>query len=115
MKHAGWWQRNFRAWALGTIVAGALTAACGSERTVVGLHLIDTCEHCAWGEVKSVEAYAVYSDGEHPSVTYLATWTSSDENVATVTPPYVYRVSPGHVKITATYEGVSGSLELDVP
>ena len=55
------------------------------------------------------------STGATQSVTNLATWQSSNNGVVTVSPSgLAAAVAPGNADITATYQGTSGSLHLDV-
>jgi hypothetical protein len=60
-------------------------------------------------------ATGTYSDGTAQNLTTLASWATSDRSSATVNATgEVTAVNPGHLNITATYQGVSGVTGLTV-
>jgi hypothetical protein len=60
-------------------------------------------------------AVARMSDGSVQDVTQTATWLSSSPQLATVTPGgYVNVVTAGDVNLSATFQGVTGSLRVTV-
>ncbi len=97
-------------------LAAFLTAAPGcSDTTLVGIEVVDS--PYAWaGPTRSLGALGFYSDGSERDVSDVAAWKSSDETIATVSGDGVLtRVSTGQVLITASLDGSSGSLTLDIP
>ena len=67
------------------------------------------------GEAQSFTATAHFGDGSTSDVTGLATWTSSDPDVATFpSPGNASTGKPGTTTVQATYRGVSGSTDLTV-
>jgi uncharacterized protein YjdB len=67
------------------------------------------------GATSQFTATAVYSDGSSVDVTSLASWTSSNSAVATVSSGGVVTgVAPGAATISATYHSVSGSTTFNV-
>ena len=62
-----------------------------------------------------LQAFAQFTDGSTQEVTTVAGWGSSNNAVATVTTAGLTTIfSNGIATITATHEGVSGSLPLNV-
>lgn len=80
---------------VGTVTVGAPPSSIRQEGTV------------------ELSATLVGSDGE-PAVGRVVTWSSSDEDIATVDDGVVSGVADGTVTITATSEGVSGSTQVTV-
>lgn len=69
----------------------------------------------AKGRTQQLSAAAVYSDDSNQDVTGVATWTSSDPNVATVTVAgLVTAVTVGSATITATDGGKAGTTAVSV-
>jgi uncharacterized protein YjdB len=67
------------------------------------------------GETSQLTAIATMSDGTHPEVTNTATWTSSDENVASVNGSGVVdSQGVGVAEITGSYRGVVESTNVTV-
>lgn len=62
-------------------------------------------------------AIATMSDGATENVTGIATWASTNIDVATISSGFARGVNPGTITITATVNGVIGSstLIVDVP
>lgn len=61
------------------------------------------------------EATATLTNGASRTVTTQATWASSSQNIATVTASgMVTAVATGTADITATYQGVTGSLRVTI-
>jgi hypothetical protein len=58
--------------------------------------------------------YAVRSDGAWLDVSHSVTWSSSDPSIVRADSDVVVALAPGTASIIASYEGISGSLELDV-
>ena len=64
---------------------------------------------------QQLTATLVLADGSTRDVTDTATWTSSDESVATVdSSGLVTAVAEGTATITATTQGLSGTSEITV-
>lgn len=64
---------------------------------------------------KQITATLGYSDGSTEDVTTSATWTSSDDAVATVAAGLITAVAEGACTVTADAEGVSGECAVTVP
>jgi hypothetical protein len=63
------------------------------------------------GQTSQLDAQATLSNGTIRDVTTTATWASSNTDIATVTSGGLLKIlAPGSAIITATYEGVIGSL-----
>ncbi len=58
------------------------------------------------GKTQQLSASAVYSDGVE-DITNIATWTSSNANVASILDGLVTAIAPGSTDITVTYNGKS--------
>ncbi len=65
-------------------------------------------------EAQALTVFATFDDGRQQDVTNLATIVSDNEAVATVVNGRVFGVSPGTANITATFDGVSGTVEVSV-
>lgn len=68
----------------------------------------------AAGLITSFTATGSYSDGSTQDLTALATWSSSDATIATVSGETAAGVKPGQAVITAAYGGLSGDAVLTV-
>jgi hypothetical protein len=67
------------------------------------------------GETRQLFALATQSEGSTVDVTNLATWQSSNPNLATVSPAgVVTAAAEGAIDVSATYKSVKGSLHVDV-
>jgi hypothetical protein len=67
------------------------------------------------GETRQLFALATQSDSSTADVTNLATWQSSNPNLATVSPAgVVTAAAEGAIDVSATYKSVKGSLHVDV-
>ncbi|MEE2040177.1 Ig-like domain-containing protein [Nocardiopsis sp. CT-R113] len=65
---------------------------------------------------QQLTATLTLTDGTAEPVTSTATWTSSDEAVATVsTAGLVTAVGPGECTVTASHSGLSGTSTITVP
>jgi len=64
----------------------------------------------------SLIAIATTSSGKRYDVSSYSgiEWKSGDENTAEVTEGYIYTLKPGHVTITANFNGLTATSELDV-
>lgn len=71
-------------------------------------------EPIAAGLPHTLTATATYAGDEQEDVSELATWTSSDESIATVENGVVTTYLPGEVTITATFEGVEEETTIEV-
>jgi hypothetical protein len=68
------------------------------------------------GQTSQFTATQTLSNGTSQDVTTLATWSSSNPAVATVTRDGLFKLlQMGEVNITATYQGVSGTMYLAIP
>jgi hypothetical protein len=103
----------------GAVVA-ALVAGCGAEpERLVAVGIAGGEYGFAWSTQVQLHATAIYSDGT-VEFDVDADWVSSAPSIAKVTknPSYgatVTAMAPGAAVITATYAGVTGSVELTVP
>jgi hypothetical protein len=93
----------------------AAATACGGSSppaptpTVTSVAVSGTAALAAIGQTTQLTATATLSNGTTQNVTTMATWQSSNPNVATVTSGgLVTGVNFGQTSITATYQGVSG-------
>ncbi|MGO0062573.1 Ig-like domain-containing protein [Brevibacillus fluminis] len=66
------------------------------------------------GKTAKVALTVEYADGLKKDVTTLATWASAQEAVATVTDGAVTAVAAGKTTITATYEGKTVSIPIEI-
>lgn len=66
------------------------------------------------GEVGTLTATATYDDSTTADVTEEASWTSSDQAVATVSAGFVTGVAAGSATVTATYQGQTGTSAVTV-
>ncbi|MET3287594.1 UNVERIFIED_CONTAM: uncharacterized protein YjdB [Brevibacillus sp. OAP136] len=66
------------------------------------------------GKTAKVALTVEYADGMKKDVTTLATWASAQEAVATVTDGVVTSVAAGKTTITATYEGKTVSIPVEI-
>jgi uncharacterized protein YjdB len=82
--------------------------------TIIGLAVTPSTMSLIVARQGSAVATAVYSDTSTANVTKLATWTSSNDKIATVNAGQITAVSSGTATITATYEGQSGSTTVTV-
>ncbi len=92
-----------------TVTAAALTS----------MEVAPTSATLAQGDMRPFYATGVYSDGSRRDLTYLATWTSGDTSVLTVSNALSFRgeataLSPGQTTVTATYQGVKGTAAVTV-
>jgi hypothetical protein len=68
------------------------------------------------GQTSQLDAKATLTNGTSQDVTTLATWSSSNTAVASVTAGGLLQVlSAGSAQITATYQGVSGQFSVSQP
>ena len=87
---------------LGTLTSLAVGMNSGPQFTVDGELLV--------GRSAQIMATARYTNGGH-EVTNVATWQTANPNIVTVSSTgVVTAIAPGSARITATYEGFSGSL-----
>jgi uncharacterized protein YjdB len=67
------------------------------------------------GQTQQFTAKANFSDNSNSDVTNIATWSSSDSTIATVSATgFVTAVSTGTASISASYGGQTGSLTVSV-
>ncbi|MBN1774136.1 MAG: Ig-like domain-containing protein, partial [Deltaproteobacteria bacterium] len=103
---------------LALVVIGVL-GGCGngtSEPTVESIAVDPPTASIFVGEEQTFEATALYSDGHEELLTTGATWSSSDEAVATIDAAtgVAAGVAEGTATITVTFEGASGTAQLGV-
>lgn len=87
--------------------------------TITAIEVVPANPSAAKGTLRQLYAQATLSDGSTQDVTTQATWTSSDETVATVSNAsgshgLATAVSMGTTTITATLSGTSGATTLAV-
>jgi cysteine synthase len=100
----------------GTSASTTLTVA---SKKVTTIQVTPTTPTAHLGINQSFVATAVYDDSSTSTVTGSATWTSSDNTVATVgtaggSAGVATPIKAGKPTVTATYQGVSGSTTLTV-
>ena len=110
--------------ALIILVLSAAAAGCGSKSpaaptvTVTGVQVTiagGASSSLAPGETRQLVAMATRSDGTGVDVTSTASWQSSATAIATVSASGLMTgVGEGAVDVSATYNGVRGSLHADV-
>lgn len=66
------------------------------------------------GEIGKLTATATYDDASTGDVTADADWTSSDPAIATVSAGFVTAQAPGSATATATYQGMSDTVDVTV-
>ena len=67
------------------------------------------------GRVSQLRAEAIFSDGTSLDVTTVATWSSSNTAVVTITSTGLgTAVGAGEVQVCAAYQGVTGCLQITV-
>jgi uncharacterized protein YjdB len=88
-----------------------VASACGSATSPTVVSSVSvTGAPPVVGSSSQYAATATMSNGTTEVVTSTATWTSSDPNVATVTPVgLVTAIAEGTVSIQATFDNISGS------
>lgn len=101
------------------LVLALVGAGCGttsvSEVTVVSVGISPAAPTVAAGTEAQLKATVVRSDGSTEDVTQKATWTSSDEAVASVSAEgLVSGHQPGTSVLSATFEGTKGEVTLTV-
>lgn len=86
------------------------------ETTLIRLDVIPGAASVAALATQQMLAQGGFKDGGTISLTAAATWSSSDEDVATVSSAgLVTGVASGTCTITATYNGISGTAVITVP
>ena len=106
--------------AVGTAIVGAASGAvlATAQLVVVAPALVQVAVAPAnpsvtVGESLQLLALGTYADGSSKDVSSLASWTSSDVSVATVTPAGLARADgAGTALLSATVEGIGGSTTL---
>ncbi len=103
------------------VAAAAGLAACGTSTptspsaTVTGVIVLGTQQLPSVGLRTPLSAFASYSDNTTQTITTLATWQSTNPAVVSVSQTGVaIAQGPGCAIITATYQGVTGSLQVTV-
>ena len=93
------------------ISLSVVASACGSATSPSVVSLVSvTGAPPTVGSSSQFTATATMSNGTTEVVTSSATWTSSDPNVATVTPGgLVTAIAEGTASIQATFDNISGS------
>ena len=84
------------------------------EVTLVSVDISSKGNEIAKGKSMQLTAKAVYSDGNEIDVTNEAIWKTDNVDVAMVYQGEVAAVEIGDVTISATYSGVTGSIDLSV-
>ncbi len=103
-----------------TVVAGGQTATAAvvvtgdTTPTLVGVQVDPPNLTLPLATAGAVTATAIYSDGGSVDVTATATWTTSDDGVATIAGGDVTPVGPGIATLTATFETFTDTCELTV-
>lgn len=85
-----------------------ITAAIIESITIIGDDTVEVEDSV------QLTAISVYSDGSGGDITAEAVWSSSDEDVATVSEGTVLGITVGPATITASYEGAEQTVELTV-
>ena len=94
-----------------------LAAACGTATSPSVVSSVTvTGAAPAVGASSQYAAVANMSNGTSEVVTTTATWTSSNADIATVTPGgLVTAIAEGSVSISATFDNITGSAQAAVP
>lgn len=93
-----------------------LLAGCGDPE-LVGIEVVDPSgSWVLWGgPQRTFRASGFYSDGSEKNVSEVAAWDSSNPSIATVSPGgTVTKVTTGEIVLTATLDGLSGSLVVPI-
>jgi hypothetical protein len=106
------------------LVASVLLARCGGGSTpsnptptptLTAVTVANPSGPALTGQTAQLTATASFSDGMTQSITSQATWTSSSDALATVSPSgMVTFVAPGEVDIRATYRTLTGAAHITV-
>lgn len=95
-------------------LTGSHTFTVGPSRVTISVIAVSGSAPSTGG-TSQFTATAVYSDGSADDVTSLASWTSSNSAVATVSSRGVVKgVAPGAATISATYHSLTGSSTFNV-
>ncbi len=95
--------------------AGNTTSSPASPTPVAGLFEVRVTSGTMTDTTIQLSATARFVDGSSRDVTSSATWVSSDTSLATVSPTgLVTAVGSGSVDARATYQGVTGTLTMQV-
>lgn len=98
------------------VVAALLLSACSDESaTLTSIEVTPAAPSVALGAAYQFQARERWSDGSTRDVTGTATWTSTDEGVATIAPGGLAALrAAGPTTVRATSGGVSGETSLTV-
>jgi hypothetical protein len=106
---------------LPVVALSGLMAACGQATTptsvpaVTSVAITGTLAVPAAGQTSQLVATATFADGTSRVVTNQATWQSVDPTIATVTTTgLVQALTYGTAVVTATFQGVNGSVILNI-
>lgn len=106
---------------LGLLGAALLVPACGRDSDDAAgptppssIEVTPTVPSAAQGTTRQLAATGLFSGPTALDLTAAATWSSSNDLVATVNQGMAMAVAPGTATLTATYAGVSGSTLLTV-
>jgi hypothetical protein len=101
-----------------TVTLAIGIAACDKQKTApsgpapVSIQIQGTAP--AVGAASQFTAIAIAADGTQTIVTNQASWQSSNTAIVTVSNGMVHGVAPGNAAVSATYLGVSGSMNLAI-
>ena len=62
----------------------------------------------------TIQTFALLDNGMHIDITRLASWDTDNARVLSIMSGFIQEANPGDVTVTATFEGVSGSVSLRV-
>jgi trimeric autotransporter adhesin len=104
---------------IGSALLGLLISCGGgggsSSAVLQSIEITPAAGSLAAGTTSQLMATGIYSDGGHRDVTYDAAWSSSSSAVANVGPGGVATAaSQGSTKVSATFQGVTGTATLTV-
>src|SRR3546814_6771373 len=90
------------------------TTLCRSLLDVDGISITGSVSDLVVGRTRSFFAQATLLDGRTVDITHLATWGATPTSRVAVAGRTVRALAPGEIEVTATFAGLSASLEMNV-
>src|SRR3546814_5262014 len=81
---------------------------------VDGISITGSVSDLVVGRTRSFFAQATLLDGRTVDITHLATWGATPTSRVAVAGRTVRALAPGEIEVTATFAGLSASLEMNV-
>jgi|GEM_PF-4895122 len=99
----------------GSLVDTTFNSLALSVKSIIGVSISPVGASIDPGKTQQFQAEATYSDNTKKAITATAAWSSSDENIATITNGGLATgKTSGEVKISATMDGVTSEVSLKV-